>query len=81
MGIHRNPARQNKEYDDKRRAGGGFPVGPPGAIDKGYRPTLAMTDATFHMCGFIGAHAIAEPEIWTILSTGRTGAPEKCLPG
>jgi reductive dehalogenase len=56
---------EKKEYDDKRREGGGFPVGPPGAIDKGYRPTLAMTDATFHMCGFIGAHAIAEPEAET----------------
>lgn len=60
---------EKKEYDDKRREGGGFPVGPPGTIDKGYRPTLAMTDATFHMCGFIGAHAIAEPEAGTTPET------------
>jgi reductive dehalogenase len=51
-----------KEYDDRRRAGAGFPVGPPGAIDQGNQPTIAMTAAAFHMCRVIGPHAVAEPQ-------------------
>ena len=53
---------EKKTYDDKRRESGGFPVGPPGAIDAGYLPNTAMTEATFRMCGFIGDHALAKPE-------------------
>jgi reductive dehalogenase len=53
---------EKKAYDDKRRESGGFPVGPPGAIDGGYPPNTAMTEATFHMCGFMGDHAVANPD-------------------
>ena len=63
---------ENKAYDDRRRESGGFPVGPPGAIDKGYPPTVAMTEAAFHMCFFMGDHAVAEPE-----SSPENLSPEK----
>lgn len=53
---------EHKAYDDRRREGGGFPVGPPGTIDNGHPPTVAMTEATFHMCYFMGDHAVAEPD-------------------
>jgi len=53
---------EHKAYDDARREGGGFPVGPPGTVDNGYAPTVAMTEATFHMCFFMGDHPVGEPE-------------------
>lgn len=63
---------ENKAYDDRRRESGGFPVGPPGAIDKGYPPTVAMTEATFHMCFFVGDHAVAEPLVELLRSRARS---------
>lgn len=52
---------EHKDYDDRRRASGGFPVGPSGRIDKGYPPTTSMAEAAFHLCFFMGNHAVADP--------------------
>ncbi|UCH07992.1 MAG: hypothetical protein JSV55_03095 [Deltaproteobacteria bacterium] len=63
---------ENKIYDDRWRESGGFPVGPPGAIDKGYPPTVSMTDAAFYMCFFVGDHAVAEPLVELLRSRARS---------
>lgn len=51
---------EHKKSDDKRRSGG-FPIGPPGAIDQYSLPVMAMAKANFHTCFLIGNHAVAKP--------------------
>jgi len=63
--IYSQYYRRRPEYEDidaKRRAKGGT-VGPrPGAIDKGYRPNLAMTKSAYCVLPTLGPQAAVTPE-------------------
>ena len=50
-----------EERDAARRKRGG-PVGRPGSIDGGHRPTVAMAMANFMMPGYLGPHAEPAPD-------------------
>ncbi len=50
-----------EERDGERRKKGG-PVGRPGAIDGGHRPTVSMVGTAFALPAMLGPHAEPEPE-------------------
>jgi len=52
---------QHKEYDEQRRRKGG-PLGRPGAIDRGFRPNVAMLRSSFQLPHLLGPHAVVDPE-------------------